>query len=192
MPKHQRTRRLLRRLLATATALTLLTSLGTGTAHAGVMQFQDGFEVDPAAKWAIFGSHSPAGGFNINMPANARSGNNSGWLGAQPGGWSVQQIEVRTGSVSGMPETNCAAAVWIQPLVIRQEVAIEIWDLFGTMLYRKSAMYAGSQNYQQLYTDRWNLNGRTSVLVRTVDYGTTGQGGTIRLDDLLFQCYFNG
>ncbi|GAB3727889.1 hypothetical protein GCM10027598_48000 [Amycolatopsis oliviviridis] len=192
MGKIRKSTRTRGRLLATAAILALLAPLGIGTAQAGLMSYQDGYEFNPSAKWSIAGSHSSGGGFNINIPSSARTGNNSGWLGVQPGGWAYQQIEIPTGSVSGRPDTECAAAIWIKPMVIRQEVAIEIWDRNGNQLYRRLSEHAGSENYQQIYTDRWTLGSRTSVFVRIVDYGTTGQGGTIRLDDLVFQCYFIG
>ncbi|MGW9213237.1 hypothetical protein ACWGR4_40550 [Embleya sp. NPDC055664] len=167
-------------------ALAALLITGTGTAHAGLRQYQDGFESNPSGKWIRETVGNAATGFDFGLN-NARSGSNNGWLNAGTQGFAAEGIWVSTGDAGA---SDCAAQVFANPLNDRsREITVGVWDSSGNLIdnITRNLSFTG---YQRVQSNPFRLYGYQSVFVRfTVsDSGRGYDGEWVRLDDFTLTC----
>ena len=171
-----------------ALAVTATMLLLTGTAHAGVRQFQDGFEGSPTTKWRAVG-HA---GFDINT-GNARTGQNNAWLhvnGDLPSNASVD-ISVQTG-VNG-PST-CTAQIYANALNNRStEIEhITVSDSEGHVYAKMHAILHSGNGYEPITTGNIQIQGFKTLKFRfeIQDSHRGFDGEWVRLDDFTVSCVY--
>lgn len=175
----------------TLTALTsaiIMTIAGAGIAEAGLRQFQEGFEANPAAVWHIQKYGSGNAGYDYNNGGTPRSERGNGWLhsGYSAGGGAAEGIWVYTGS-SGF--SRCTAQMYVNPLNDRsREITVEAFNSANTRIAygERLLAYAG---YQAVTLD-FELWGYQRVYVRYAlhDSGRGHDGEWARLDDFTLTC----
>ncbi|WP_328618823.1 hypothetical protein [Streptomyces sp. NBC_00354] len=179
---------LLRRRLNSLAAIAVLSAsllvANSGEAQARISQVQDGFEGNPRANWVVATGGSASAGFDLALGA-AHSGDNNGWLLARDG-WAFEGYWVPTNSVPG--NAQCAAQFYMRS-ISNAQVGIEIWDAHDHLLFSTYPFIKGSDSYQAVDTQRWNLNGVNPVFVKAI-IGADGFFKFVRLDDMTMQCYW--
>ncbi|SDM46955.1 hypothetical protein [Allokutzneria albata] len=171
-----------------ALAVAATTLLLAGTAHAGIRQFQDGFENSPATEWTVVG-HA---GFDVNI-GNARSGRNNAWLHAG-GGASVQSYlstEVHAG-VNG-PST-CTVQAYANALNGRSTEIdeVSVYDDTNTISRRVHMYLHPGSGYEPISIDDIKIDGyrKFKIMFRLQDSGRGHDGEWVRLDDLTVSCAY--
>ncbi|WP_086828587.1 hypothetical protein [Allokutzneria sp. NRRL B-24872] len=171
----------------TAIALATALLLFTGTAHAGVRQFQDGFEGSPATKWRAI-NHA---GFDINL-GNARTGQNNAWLHTDRAlGNPAVDIEVATGTNG--PST-CTARVYANALNNRSTEIdrVVVSDSEGHLYTTMHAWLTYGSGYEPITVNNINIQGYKTLRVRyeLQDNNRGFDGEWVRLDDFTLQCAY--
>ncbi|GAA4020065.1 hypothetical protein GCM10022247_49930 [Allokutzneria multivorans] len=170
------------------TALSLATTLllFTGTAHAGVRQFQDGFEGSPATKWRAV-NHA---GFDYNI-GNARTGQNNAWLhtGNSLGNASVD-INVATGTNG---PSICTARIYANALNNRSTEIdrVVVTDSEGHLYTTMHASLHYGSGYEPITVDV-DIQGYKTLNFRyeIQDNNRGFDGEWVRLDDFTLQCAY--
>ncbi|MCP3802972.1 hypothetical protein NLX83_27230 [Allokutzneria sp. A3M-2-11 16] len=171
---------------ALALAATML--LLAGTAHAGVRQYQDGFENSPATKWRTVG-HA---GYDINT-GNARTGQNNAWLhvGGGAGARAHLYTEVQTG-VDG-PST-CTVQIYAHPLNDRSKEVdeIAIYDNTNTVSRRVQPSLRPGSGYEPITIGGIQITGPRTLKIFVIlqDDGRGHDGEWVRLDDFSVSCQY--
>ncbi|MUN40449.1 hypothetical protein [Actinomadura litoris] len=161
--------------------------VGAGTAHAGLMQFENGFEGDQSTSWESDSAGDGSAGIEINS-GNARTGANNGWVRGQFGGAS-EKTWVYTAGVPNVAGAGCVAQIYVRPR-LRTTLVLEIWTPSGGKRYSVDRTVDGG-GWQRVYTDRWPLFGEQNMQFRIVLHGSGDAGvNWVRLDDLVMQCYW--
>lgn len=152
-----------RRMSAVASVL-MATILGvTGTAHAGLVSWSDGYESNPHGTWerGIQGGDGHSW-FDIGMGVARNGSHNNGWLYADHG-WSAMRTPK---SLSSFPSnrTNCAAAIYADPVGGGAQVGLEIWDPNGWRKIAGNVVWIDdAAGYKLVPLYNLNLNGIATV-----------------------------
>lgn len=162
-------------------------AVSSGAAHAGLVQFSDGFENQPAATWEFDTGGDGSAGYDIGH-GTARTGANNGWLYGRYGGAS-EKIWVNTDAVPHVDGTECAAQIYVNA-PSRTTVVLEIWAPTSGKRYTVDRTVSGG-GYLPVNTERWPLYGEPRMQFRIVMHGGGDAGPNfVRLDDLIVQCYW--
>ncbi|MEC3979975.1 hypothetical protein [Amycolatopsis sp. H20-H5] len=178
------------RALAAVAAAAGLVIAGAGVAHAGLRQYQDGFEDNPGAAWAITRTGSGEAGFDFGL-GNARSARNNGWLhsGYSLASAATEEIRVPTGSGG---RSDCVAQVYANPLNNRTTaIEVYVYNSAGTLL-TSSIRGLSFTGYQAVQSNQFVLYGYQTVMVRfrLYDSGRGYDGEWLRLDDFTLTCSY--
>jgi hypothetical protein len=163
--------------------------VATGTAHAGVVQWTDGYEANPQSRWegGIQGGDGYSG-FDI-AGGVARSGSNDGWLYAN-NGWSAMRIAK---SISLWPanRSDCAAAIYADPVGGGANIGLEIWDPNGWRKIASTVVWIDdSAGYKIIPLYFLNLTGIQTVYLQPIYGNNGGPAKFIRFDDAVIQCSY--
>lgn len=176
-----RARRLTRWLAAGAVPVAVLAL--AAPAHAGVLEYTNGFEGGQLNTWDQLAGNDARAGLEVNTGLAFR-GQNNGWLFARQGWAREGTWAAINGITSG---STCAARIWVWP---QNDVsfALRVWDANGNKLGETVPWLNASGWYQSVATPVWSPWGNTNVFVEAVISSYDGTSRTVRIDDLAVQC----
>lgn len=165
----------------------LINIASAGVAHAGLTQWSDGFEGNPAAYWQGLGSGDGGTGFDYNL-GFARSGQNNGWLYAYHGS---SLLRIAVPALNAPSRSNCAAAAYMRSVGGSAQVSFQVWDPNGWHLIAWSGnVWINDSGYQQVFVSGLDLRGYSTIYIQAAFGNSGGPAHFVRVDDAVVQCYW--